>query len=153
MVGFEEPITDRWVGAFLHGSFLSWASRNSTKPGRDANAEHLVIHASPEWTAKHWEYDANEVAKMMLAEFWRVTGISPMPTFHLQSHRWKYAIPVESSDARCFADHSTGIVACGDWANGSRVEGAFLSGMAAAGRILGTLSGKDTHKPVQSRLF
>ena len=43
MVAFEEPITDQWVGAFLHGSFLSWAARNSTKPGRYANAEHLVI--------------------------------------------------------------------------------------------------------------
>ena len=153
MVGLEKPITDQWAGAFLYESFLSWAARNSTKPGRDQNFEHLVIHASPEWTAEHWEHDANEVAKMMLAEFWRVTGISPMPTFHLQSHRWKYAIPVESLGASCFADKPTGIVACGDWANGSRVEGAFLSGMAAAGQILGSLSAKRPKQAVQSRLF
>ena len=153
MVGFDEPIADEWAGAFLHESFLSWASRNSTKPGRSQNFEHLVIHASPQWTAEHWEREASEVAEMMLAEFWRVTGISPKPTFHLKSHRWKYAIPVESSDARCFVDKSTGVLACGDWANGSRVEGAFLSGMAAAGQILGTLSAKHTHKLVQPRLF
>ena len=139
MVGFKEPVTTQWVGAFLHGSFLSWAARNSSKPGRNGVMEHLVIHANPEWTAKHWEHGAGEVAKMMLKEFWRVSGITPKPEGHLQSHRWKYAIPLQPSNARCFADESSVITACGDWASGSRVEGAFLSGMAAAGRILGTL--------------
>ena len=76
----------------------------------------------------------------MLAEFWRVAGISPRSHTHLQSHRWKYAIPIEPSVDRCFAIDSATVIACGDWASGSRVEGAFLSGMAAAGRILGTLS-------------
>ncbi len=140
MVALEKPVTDQWVGAFLHGSFLSWASRNSTKPGRNRDVEHLVIHASPEWTATHWEHDSDEVAQMMLAEFWKVSGVSPKPHNHLQSHRWKYAIPVDPSEARCFADESAVIIVCGDWASSPRVEGAFLSGMAAAGRILGTLS-------------
>ena len=152
MVAFEEPITDQWVGAFLHGSFLSWTARNSTKPGRNANAEHLVIHASPDWTAEHWEDDPSEVAEEMLAEFWRVTGLSPIPHNHLQSHRWKYAIPADPSLVRCFADDSAVIVACGDWASGSRVEGAFLSGMAAA-RILGTLSPMKSDRANQTFLF
>ena len=110
MVAFEKPITDQWAGAFLHGSFLSWAARNSTKPGRNHDVEHLVIHANPEWTAEHWEQDAGEVAQMMLAEFWRVSGISPQSATHLQSHRWKYAIPVDPSGIRCFADESAVIV-------------------------------------------
>ncbi|MEO8269553.1 MAG: FAD-dependent oxidoreductase, partial [Aureliella sp.] len=137
MVAFTRPITDQWVGAFLHDSFLSWAARDSTKPGRNHALEHLVIHANSEWTAKHWEFGANEIAWMMLDEFWRVTGISPQTHSHLQAHRWKYAIPADPSDRRYFADESAVTIACGDWASGSRVEGAFLSGMAAAGRILG----------------
>ena len=90
---------------------------------------------------------------MMLAEFWRVTGLTPQPHQHLQSHRWKYAIAVDPSEERCFVDDSAVIVACGDWASGSRVEGAFLSGMAAAGRILGTLSAGEKETPQQSFLF
>ena len=140
MVAFEKPITDQWVGAFLHDSILSWAARNSTKPGRNHDVEHLVIHAIPEWTDQHWEHEPTEVAKMMLAEFWKVAGIEPASPVHLQSHRWKYAIAVEPSHDRCFADKASVVVACGDWASGSRVEGAFLSGMAAAERILATLS-------------
>jgi len=153
MAAFENSTTDRWAGAFLHGSFLSWAARNSTKPGRNSDVEHIVVHANPQWTTEHWEHDANEVAEKMLTEFWRVTGISPIPHTHLQSHRWKYAIPIEPSVDRCIADKSTKVVACGDWASGSRVEGAFLSGAAAAGRILGTLSPAKATSDKQTKLF
>ena len=153
MVAFEKPITDQWVGAFLHDSFLSWASRNNTKPGRNSAVENLVIHANSVWTAEHWDDDPASVATMMLEEFWQVTGISPQPHIHLQSHRWKYAIPVEPANVRCFADNSAVVVACGDWASGSRVEGAFLSGMAAAGRVLGTLLPIGSDDRQQALLF
>ncbi len=153
MVAFDKPVTNQWVGAFLHGSFLSWAARNNSKPGRSNNGDHVVIHANPDWTAEHWEHDGEEVAEMMLTEFWRVTGATPQPHHYLQSHRWKYAIPVDPSEMRCFADESAVIVACGDWASGSRVEGAYLSGIAAAGRVLGTLVAGEKEKPQQSLLF
>ena len=153
MVAFEKPITDQWVGAFLHGSFLSWAARNNTKPGRVDDAEHIVIHATPKWTADHWEHDADQVAKMMLSEFWKVTELPLQRHQYLRSHRWKYAIPVDPSEDRCFSDDSAVVVACGDWSSGSRVEGAFLSGMAAAGRVLGTLSTGEKGAPQQSFLF
>lgn len=139
MASFAEPITDQWAGAFLHESFLSWAARNSTKPGRNHEAEHLVIHSSPDWTSNNWERDPEAVAKEMLAEFWKVAGLAPRPHEYLQAHRWKYAIPVDPPQVRCFADDSAVAIACGDWASGSRVEGAFLSGMSAAGRVLGKL--------------
>jgi len=136
MVAFDSPITDQWSGTFLHDSFLSWAARNSTKPGRNQNAEHVTIHANPDWTVQHWDDNPADVAAMMLSEFWTVTGISPLPHTHLNSHRWKYAIPVEPSDSQFFADESSTVIACGDWASGSRVEGAFISGMSAAGCVL-----------------
>ncbi|MEL7498254.1 MAG: FAD-dependent oxidoreductase [Planctomycetota bacterium] len=137
MASFDRPVTDQWVGAFLHGSFLSWTARNSSKPGRPSTYENVVIHASPEWTSEHWEDDPEKVANEMLEEFWRVTGVTIQTPIHLSAHRWKYAIPVEPSAQRCFLDSSGRVIAAGDWASGSRVEGAFLSGMSAAGRVLG----------------
>lgn len=139
MVSVAKPITEQWVGAFLHKSFLSWAARNSTKPGRNDEAEHFVIHANPEWTAENWERDAHAVAKAMLAELWKVTGATPQPCLHLQAHRWKYAIAVEPAEVRWFANASATVCCCGDWASGSRVEGAFLSGTAAAEKVLATI--------------
>lgn len=136
MIAFDSPLTNKWAGAFLQESFISWAARNNTKPGRNQDVESLVIHADPNWTAENWTSDPEDVAKKMLAEFWRVSGIRSREPFHLNAHRWKYAIPVEPSKARCIADQSAVIVACGDWASGSRVEGAYLSGVAAAGKVL-----------------
>ncbi len=152
MVAFDKPITDQWAGAFLHESFLSWAARNSTKHRRSHDDEHVVIHAGPEWTKQHWEDDPNDVAQMMLNEFWRVTGISATTHNHLRSHRWKYAIPTDPAADGFFADETVTAVACGDWASGARVEGAFLSGVAAAGRIIGTLTTASSTKR-QTTLF
>ena len=70
----------------IKGLFLCTA-RSSTKPRRKQDAEHLVIHANPEWTANHWEHDPQEVAQAMLAEFRRVSGLSQVGHNHLQSHR------------------------------------------------------------------
>jgi photolyase PhrII len=140
MIQFANPITDDWVGAFLHDSFLAWAARNNTKPGRACTVETLVLHATPEWTVDHLDNEPEAVALEMLNEFWRAAGSSPQTPVHLQAHRWKFAIARQPAQVHCFFDNDAGIAACGDWASGSRVEGAFLSGLSAAGRILGTLA-------------
>jgi predicted NAD/FAD-dependent oxidoreductase len=111
----------------------------------------LLLHAGHEWTADHWDRDAAEVASAMLDAFWKSSGLPRQEPQHLQSHRWGYAIPVDPPSERCFFDADSMIAACGDWAGGPRVEGAFLSGMAAAGRILGTL--KAPEKPNQSQQY
>ncbi len=153
MVSFEHTIADDWVGAFIHDSILTWAARNSTKPSRPNDREHLILHAGHEWTAENWERDANDVANEMLAAFWQSSRIAPMEPVHSQAHRWKYAIPVDPASTRSFFDPQIGIAACGDWAGGPRVEGAFLSGMAAAGRILGTLQARRYDGKSQQQLF
>ena len=154
MASFAKPVTDQWVGAFLHDSFLSWAARNNTKPGRHCDAEQLILHACPEWTAENWERSSIEVANAMLEEFWLVAGIRPQATLHLQVHRWKYAKPVNAAAVPCFMDKSAAVTCCGDWAGGSRVEGAFLSGMSAAGRVLGVLEPTSRFaNPKQEFLF
>ena len=153
MASFERPVTSDWVGAFIHDSVLTWVARNSTKPNRSTNAEHIVLQAAHHWTAENWEREADDVARELLATFWRDSGIPPQSPLHLQAHRWKYALPVDPPNVRCFFDAESGIAACGDWAGGPRVEGAFLSGMATAGRILGTLSMKHNTTASQLKLF
>ncbi|MDB4766926.1 FAD-dependent oxidoreductase, partial [bacterium] len=152
MASFEEQLGDDWAGAFIHDSIVTWAARNSTKPQRPNDAEHLLLHAEHQWTAENWERDPSEVAEEVLAAFWESSAIGHQNPIHLQAHRWQFAIPSDPSKERCFFDVDPMIVACGDWAGGPRVEGAFLSGMAAAGRILGTLQPKQDPKPDQMKL-
>ena len=154
MASFAEPVTQDWAGAFLHDSFLSWAARDSTKPGRPSDSEQLILHASPDWTLENWERDPEQVGSLMLDEFWRVTGVAKQTSSFMCAHRWRYAIPLEPATEYFFMDESERIICCGDWASGSRVEGAFLSGMAAAGRVLGTVPySNQPYKPEQKELF
>lgn len=153
MASFESPITNDWVGAFIHDSMLSWAARNSTKPSRPTNADHLVLHAGHEWSKDNWNRDPDQIAKILLEEFWQAAGLQRREPIRIQAHGWKFAIPLRPADQRCFFDPASGIVACGDWAGGPRVEGAFLSGLAAAGRILGSLTSPSENSTSQLKLF
>lgn len=140
MAEFPQPLTEHWAAAFVHDSPISWVSRNQTKPGRQSPREQLIIHANPQWSTSHWDEDPDQVAALLLDELWQAAPVASQNPSHLVAHRWKYAIPVNPTKLESYFDVDYGIAACGDWANGSRVEGAFLSGMSAAGRILGTLT-------------
>ncbi len=154
MIALEQPLPVDWGGAFVHDSVLSWAARNSTKPGRNDSLETLVLHAQPSWTQENWDQPAAEVAKQLLNRFWLATALKPITPGLQMAHRWKYSIAETASDEGCFFDDQMNVFACGDWAKGSRVEGAFLSGMAAAGRILGSLQPKtQVIAPLQRELF
>jgi photolyase PhrII len=151
----DQPIP--WAGAFAHDSLLSWIARDSSKPERNSkSADRIVLHATAQWSIDNLERDAETIASEMLDEFWRISGSPAQPTAHLQAHRWRYAIPVEPTEARTLFSHDMTIGCCGDWLGGPRVEGAFLSGMAAAGRILGRLRNRESPETVlekQKQLF
>ena len=147
MVVCAEPLPIAWVGAFIHHSPLSWVARNSTKPLRNTGVETLVLHANPQWSEAHWEQDPDQVGLQLWQQFWEVTNLPIQPFIEMQVHRWRYAQPVNAVGEDSIADRANRLIACGDWCRGGRVEGAFLSGMAAAGRILSSLpSGKSSLK-------
>lgn len=124
-----------WDGAFLNDDdTLSWISRNASKPGRGAG-ETWVLHATRDWTVRHLEENADCVTEMMVTAFQHVTGVSARPV-HAVSHRWRYALPDPVVAAPALYDAALGLGAAGDWCGGARVEGALLSGMALAERVL-----------------
>lgn len=148
MAEFPQPLGTAWAAAFVNDSSISWVARNQTKPGRQSSHEQLVIHANAQWSTNHWDENPEQVSATLLDELWRATSVAPQNPITAIAHRWKYAIPVNPAKIESYFDAETGIAACGDWANGSRVEGAFLSGMSAAGRILGTLTSKSRENKV-----
>ncbi len=142
MFQLVDQLPIEWAGAFVNLGPLRWISRNSSKPDRDHGAENIVVHASPEWSSARVEMGSDQVCSELLAAFWRVLGLEPQPVVQAESHRWLYSIPAQVAPESCFSNAEETVFACGDWAGGPRVEGAFLSGCAAAGRVLGTLAGK-----------
>ncbi len=121
--------------AFLNDdATLSWIARNASKPARGAD-ETWVLHATRAWTATHLEDDAPTVAAAMTEAFARVIGTAVIPV-HSVAHRWRYALPDPVASDAALYDPARGIGAAGDWCGGPRVEGALLSGIALAGRVL-----------------
>jgi len=138
MVVLERRPDVWWDAAFVNDdSVLSWVARNASKPGRDEH-ECWVLHATSVWSAAHLECDAAALVPLMLDAFARVIGES-LPSLYATAHRWRYAIPADRTGSlgeEALHDAVIGLAAAGDWCVGGRVEGALLSGAAAAEKIL-----------------
>ena len=86
-----------------------------------------------------WKSPAEGIEELLRNEFWRAIGLPPTNTNYSIAHRWRYAIPPDPLAESCLFDAEMQVAACGDWCAGPRVEGAFLSGASAAGRVMGLL--------------
>ncbi len=122
-------------GGFLNDdSVLSWISRDTSKPGR-VRDETWVLHANRRWTLEHFDDDRVHVASAMSEAFAHVLG-QAVRVVHSDAHRWRYALPDPVAADAALYEAGIGIGAAGDWCGGPRVEGALLSGLALAGRVM-----------------
>jgi predicted NAD/FAD-dependent oxidoreductase len=140
LVQFASRIAVDYDGAFVQNSPLSWIARNSSKPGRNSAEETWILHATGDWSESHIDEPPDGIPTQLLSAFWKATGAPSLPPCFVAAHRWRYALPTEPLRDRCLFDRDLRIGACGDWCCGPRVEGAFLSGAAMAGRVLGLLT-------------
>jgi hypothetical protein len=119
---------------------ISWAARNSAKPGRGGDkggsTETWVIHASPARSRAVIDLPKEAAAAALLADFFAAAGIPPAAPLHLDAHRWLYALPEARKGEGPRFDPHLGIGIAGDWLHSPRVEGAWLSGRALAAMVL-----------------
>lgn len=137
MATFDAPLPLGADGLFVHDAPLSWAARNGSKPGRPGH-ESWVLHGSAAWSRAHLEEAPGTIVDGLLAGFFDATGLDSVSPVFAQAHRWRYAQADDALKVGCLWDDAQRIGVCGDWCHGSRVEGAFLSGLEAADRILRT---------------
>lgn len=135
MVAFAAPLAGP---DFLQGTGpLSWAARNSSKPGRP-DEECWVLHASPAWSERNLERDREEVAADILAAFAALVA-EPLPevTF-LKAHRWRFA-ECHGHASQPLWNPRLMLGACGDWTLGPRIADAWQAGTDLADRIAESL--------------
>jgi predicted NAD/FAD-dependent oxidoreductase len=135
MLRYGAPLALPFDAAFVNEGPLAWVARNAGKPGREG-AETWVLHAGPEWSEAHLEDDAEAVATALLAAFARLGAGVPQAW---TAHRWRYALADPPLESGCAWDARLGVGLCGDWLNGGRVEGAWLSGRELAARLAASL--------------
>lgn len=139
MLALSRPSNAPFDGAFLNDNpVLSWVARDSSKPERapvPGIAERWVLHGRPQWSNQHLELDAQQAAQHLLKAFAGQIERDLVPA-HLAAHRWRYATPVNPLKQDFLWDSGLKLGATGDWCNGPRVEGAYLSGLAMAEALL-----------------
>ena len=135
LTALADPLDVPWDGAFVHDSPLSWVARNSSKPGRPRGPDCWVLHASPEWSAAHLEESADAVGPQLLMAFEAAVGCVLPKAVQQTAHRWRYSAGADPAGRGVLFDAENRLAVCGDWLSGGRVEGAFVSGTAAAGCI------------------
>ncbi len=106
---------------------IAWIAENSAKPNRATTHRTFVVHATPAWSVDHLEANAEDICKMLRSKFKEITEIKAEPTMVL-AHRWRYARVIEPLGHAFVWDEKQCLGACGDWAIGSRIEDAFISG-------------------------
>ena len=142
MMAFEEPLEFGADAAFVNDGPLGWIARNGSKPGRENSGEvdTWVLHGTPEWSTLNVEMEAEEVAALLAEQFSTLLarcGASLPPAVYRRAHRWRYARADPPLGIQALQeDDAPGLILCGDWLAGSRIEGAFSSGVAAAGRVV-----------------
>jgi len=124
MLRFAAPVDPGFDAAFVNEGPLAWIARDSNKPQR-AGVETWVAQASALWSQAHIEASVEEVLSQLLPAFTAWVGATPMAA---SAHRWRYADCEVPARAGSLWSATEKLGVCGDWLNGGRVEGAWLSG-------------------------
>lgn len=134
MAAFEERVAARFDAAFVNGSALGWIARNTSKPKRDWKVDAWVLHATNAWTRAHLDDDPEHVGSFLMEAFEDLVRAGLPRVFYATVHRWRHANPDPPLAIGAIHDAESRITLCGDWCAGSRIEDAYLSGLAAAER-------------------
>lgn len=114
---------------------FSFIADNSAKPVSPVPA--ITFHANPEWSEAHWNDDRRSLIEELsrLATPW--LGDARVVAHDLK--KWRFATPRTIWPDPCWRsdDGAAPLVVAGDAFAGPRVEGAALSGLAAAASLLG----------------
>ena len=132
MLRYASSVAMPWEGAFINTGPLRWVARDSSKPGRTGQ-ETWLLHASAEWSEAHIEDSAESVTAALLAAFAHLGGPAPLAA---TAHRWRYADTEVPLTQGGWWNAALRLGLCGDWLNGGKVEGAWLSGQALAQRVV-----------------
>jgi predicted NAD/FAD-dependent oxidoreductase len=124
-------------GVQVKGEPLDWIGDNRRKG--ISRAPGVTIHAGPEWSRAHFDADETGVAASLLA-FAGVQLRTDLTARVLATSlaRWRYSWVTRPFPEPCLvARREPPLVFAGDAFGQSKVEGAALSGLAAADHLLG----------------
>ncbi|MBD2727788.1 NAD(P)/FAD-dependent oxidoreductase [Nostoc sp. FACHB-892] len=133
----SQPLPEWKALTFMDNADLAWIGLDSSKRP-NPQQPHFVVQSSANFAQRHLEsQDLQPVGQLMLQRAAESLSLPWLNTPEwMQVHRWRYAFPsCPWHEAFLSAGSPSPLVCCGDWCGGNLVEGAMLSGLAAADEI------------------
>jgi renalase len=129
-------------GMQIKGEPLDWIGDNQRKGISEAPG--ITVHAGPEWSREHFEASEVEITASLLSFAGERLGSDPAPrTVQTSITRWRYSWVTQPHPEPCLAaSKDPPLLFAGDAFGGAKVEGATLSGLAAADHLLGRSEGQ-----------
>jgi renalase len=116
---------------------LDWIGDNRRKGISDVPA--ITIHAGPEWSRNHFDDEEADIARQLISFAGDQLGTDLASLVSETSlARWRYSWVTEAHpEPYLVASGDPALLFCGDAFDQPKVEGAALSGLAAADYLLG----------------
>ncbi|MFN6531269.1 NAD(P)/FAD-dependent oxidoreductase [Nostoc sp. ChiSLP03a] len=133
----SQPFPQWKALTFVDDVDLAWIGLDSSKRP-NPQQPHFVVQSSADFAQRHLEsQDLQPAGQYMLQRAAESLSLPWLNTPEwMQVHRWRYAFPSHPwHEAFLSTETSLPLVCCGDWCGGNLVEGAMLSGLAAADEI------------------
>ncbi len=132
LFAFHEPLATI-QDTIRDTGIITWAARNSAKPGRDG-LESWVVQAQPSWTEARCDHAPGDIAQVLLGALGKALRVDLPDAIIATSHLWRFAMSNGTGDQALWnARNRLGV--CGDWLIAPRVESAWQSGNALAAMI------------------
>ena len=129
----DRPGTVPQPGGVQTDPQFTFVADNQAKGISDVPA--LTLHANPQWSGEHWDDDPAD-ALAALTELAR-PYLGDAQIVSSQLKKWRFATPRKIWPDPCWrADGEPTLVVAGDAFAGPKMEGAALSGLAAAAALL-----------------
>jgi len=94
----------------------------------------VTFHANPRWSAEHWDTPHDEAERLLRDA--AVTHLGGASIIASNFKRWRFATPQRNWPDRFWSNDTGNMIVAGDAFAGPRVEGAALSGLAAAAALI-----------------
>lgn len=124
MLGFKDKLNIEFDAAHITNSDLSWIAVNSSKPDR-GDIYTLILNSSYQYATEN--LDNEKAMKHLFWEAQKILNLDLAIAEYKSIHYWKYANNEINNQLPSLIDFNQNIALCGDWSEGGRVEGAFIS--------------------------
>jgi renalase len=134
MVVLDRPSDLAAEGVVMTEGPIRWVVDNVKKGIAQAAPAALTLHLNREFSAQHYGATEDEIWALVGEALRPIMGGAEVSSRRL--HRWRFSEPKTLHRKRCEWVEEMNLGFCGDVFGGPRVEGAAISGMALARRII-----------------